>query len=90
MLSAIHLQKYASLQNIITFNGEKNLLSHYTVHYTMHIVMENRNEKNFLCILCANLRSKPHGILHITPLAKTSHYLSELCLTCSHSRHSFS
>lgn len=51
-----------------------NLLSHYATHYTMHIVIENRSGKNpgkhFLCILCANTCSNPHGLLHITSLDK--------------------
>lgn len=63
-------------KNVITFNGEKmtNLLSLYAVHHTMHIVLGTRNGKNprnhFLCILCANTCSKPHGCLLITSLEK--------------------
>lgn len=56
-------------------------LNHYSVHYTMHMVMENRNGRNpgkhFFLLLFANTNSVPHGLLYTALLGKKNITLLE-------------
>lgn len=62
-------------------------LNHYSVHYTMHMVMENRNGRNpgkhFFLLLFANTNSVPHGLLCTALLGKKKHYpIGVNCVSC--------
>lgn len=71
-------------------------LNHYSVHYTMHMVMENRNGRNpgkhfFFTVICWYKFCATWTSVHcIVRKKKTLPYWSELCFLCTNLWHAFS